>query len=79
MAPKRQGLPSGKSTVSPSVLGDKGDRETRVPPRLQESEDLDVTQMAQQMMNAVHLIASRLFTIVADRPLDQEKASDSTG
>ena len=66
MPSKWPGLPSGKSQrkiVCPLGLGDEEDRETWVPPRSQESEDLDVTKMAQRMINAVHLIASRLFTL----------------
>ena len=71
MAPKHS--PTGKlqrRTAFPPDLGEAEDRAKEVPSKSQELEDLDVAQMAQQMMNAVHLIASRLCTMMADHHSD---------
>ena len=83
MAPKRPGLHEAKPQLTRGSLsaasGDEERKKAHLPPRSQEPEDHDVTQMAQQMMDAVYSAVSRPLTALADTCSDQEEAPDSTG
>ncbi len=82
MAPKRPGLHEAKLQLTRESLsaasGDEEHRKAHLPPRSHEPEDHDITQMAQQMMDAVYSAASRPLTALANTCSDQEKAPDST-
>ena len=76
MASKKSSVQAAKpfrKTRKPSTPGEEEGREAYVPPMSQEQEDLDVTQIAQNMMNAVHSTGTSHQVVLADSPSDQEE------